>query len=469
MRRRVLLALLALVGASVGEVHAQEQPWLADRRSEEGIGLRAGEFELHPGLALEAGYDSNYYQRAPAEGVIPSLRLRLIPSLSLSTLGPQRRGADGSAAALPAVRLRATAAAAYSEFLGLSGVPDESRRLRQQRHLSGGLSLRAELRPEQPLGGELLGDYRRIAQPSNSPDGLWSFNRQLLRLGGAAVWRPGGGTLDWRLGYEFRYHHFEAPAHRLLSNVEHLVKTSGRWRFLPRTAVLHDTELGLVDFPSPNNWTLRSSRPVRSRLGLSGLVTYHFAFLAMAGWGASFHQGQDATTEDFDGVIGQGELRWFLHPQVELPAAAPSPGLSSVAVGVTRDFGRGYLSDYYTHLRGYASVSYLLGGVFVFDAEAAWNRIDYPRSYLASNVDRDGDGVRDLRKVAFGEQRIELQLFGEYRLSDRFGIHATGRYNSALDGAAGAEDNVVLNEVTGQVDDLAFARVEVLFGARWSL
>src|SRR4051812_9033592 len=73
---------------------AQDQAWLKDRKYTEGIGYRVGDFELHPGAAVEFGYDSNYLRRSATDqgsGPLGALRLRITPSLSVSTLGAQRR------------------------------------------------------------------------------------------------------------------------------------------------------------------------------------------------------------------------------------------------------------------------------------------------------------------------------------------------------------------------------------------
>src|SRR3954465_2548154 len=86
----VLAAVIAIT-AIPAVAEAQDQPWLRDRRYTEGIGYRVGDFELHPGVSAEFGYDSNYLHRAPEENPIGSLRLRITPSLSLSTLGKERR------------------------------------------------------------------------------------------------------------------------------------------------------------------------------------------------------------------------------------------------------------------------------------------------------------------------------------------------------------------------------------------
>ena len=80
---------------------AHAQAWLADRAASEGPGLRLGDFELHPGVGGEVGYDSNWFLRssktgaqfangAPNEPVRDAGVFRLTPSLSIATLGGQR-------------------------------------------------------------------------------------------------------------------------------------------------------------------------------------------------------------------------------------------------------------------------------------------------------------------------------------------------------------------------------------------
>jgi len=61
MKPRFLIAALAFawVGRSI---NANAQAFLADPRLTDGLGVKAGDFEFHPGIAGEVGYDSNYYQ-----------------------------------------------------------------------------------------------------------------------------------------------------------------------------------------------------------------------------------------------------------------------------------------------------------------------------------------------------------------------------------------------------------------------
>ena len=114
MRFRAFLATSLVVATASLSASAQNQPWIKDRRYAEGIGYRAGNLELHPGVSAELGYDSNYFLRADDEKpVISVMRLRVTPSLSLSTLGPQRREGGGDP---PKVNFRAGTFLSYNKL-----------------------------------------------------------------------------------------------------------------------------------------------------------------------------------------------------------------------------------------------------------------------------------------------------------------------------------------------------------------
>jgi len=60
----VLLASRAASAQSQYTAQPDSPQWLKDRRYNEGIGVRAGDLEIHPGIAGEAGYDSNWFLRS---------------------------------------------------------------------------------------------------------------------------------------------------------------------------------------------------------------------------------------------------------------------------------------------------------------------------------------------------------------------------------------------------------------------
>ncbi len=429
-----------------GVAAAQGQPWLADRRLGEGPGIRTGDLSLHPGIAGEVGYDSNYFQRSSAEDEIAAWRFRLTPSLSLKTLsGP--RAPDQHRA----FNFEANLAATYNELLAADS--DFSDEVSEQRHISGTLGLKLEIAPTRPFGGDVYADYTRMVQPSNTPEDSLAFDRHAVRGGLGLSWRPGGGLFDWRLGYEYQGTYFEEEAFEHLDNGQHSIKTRGRWRFLPRTALMYDASLGFLRYTRDTGQ--QDSTPLRARVGVNGLITNRFALLAMVGWGASFYESRDGKpVHDFDSVIGHGELKWFVSPQPDLDSTSASVGLSSVALGYVRDFRNSYLGDHYQQDRGYLKFDYFLGGVVVFGVEGGLTHVSYPQSYFASGAPRFG---------AFGENRLDASAFAEYRTSDSFGLNLTGRYNANL-----TRNEVPTSETDPALtDDLRFNRYEIYLGARW--
>src|SRR5262245_54234137 len=193
MKLRLTLAATSAV-LTLSSVAAAQQPWLADRRYGEGIGLRAGNFEFHPSIAAEFGYDTNYFQRAGEEPTPPNaeptetpvedaFRLRVTPSLTLSTLSERRLGSE-AAKAQQDVTMQFGVFAAYNELFGSDFVSE-------QRHLDAGVSGRVDIAPHKQFGGDVYADFLRQGEPSNLADTNAAFDRGSVRGGLGLAWRPG--------------------------------------------------------------------------------------------------------------------------------------------------------------------------------------------------------------------------------------------------------------------------------------
>ncbi|MGH7270842.1 MAG: hypothetical protein ACREJ3_10470, partial [Polyangiaceae bacterium] len=339
--------------------------WLKDRRYNEGIGVRTGDFEFHPGIAGEVGYDSNwllrssaqnnsYVNAAPLEPVIPAARFRITPSLYLSTLGPERREGDVVPES-PTVAFRGGVNATYMEFVGLSSDPKASAAsndISQQRNVGIGADATLSFLPGRPLGGSIFATYGRLIQPNEvTADPSLAFTSDNIGVGGELAATPGGGTLDWHLGYGFHTTIYETDLGKPYNNSTHEISMRGHWRFRPRTALIYS---GTADFSSFGNASqaapvaLYTSMPVRARIGMDGLITDRFAALVMGGWGATFFDQNFPAQPQYDSFIGQAELKWFLSasPGVAQPTDV-GLALSSVAVGFVRDFQSSLLGAYY--------------------------------------------------------------------------------------------------------------------------
>ncbi len=462
MKLRLITAAVLAATSIAGSAAAQEQPWLSDRRLGEGIGIRTGNFELHPGVALEAGYDSNYFLRPGGtdarEDKVAVFRLRLTPSLSLSTLGERRRNAVAPGAA-PEFVMRASLWGSYNELVAADSQYSEE--VSDQRHFDAGIGLKADIAPAARIGGDLYGDFIRTAEPSKELGPAVAFDRGLIRGGAGLTYRPGGGLFEWRLGYELRINYFETDPYLVYDNYWQAVMTRGRWRFLPRTAILYDAEYGWVRYTNrqtPQN----DGEDIQVRGGLNGLITNRFAFLALLGWNSSFfvdrgvHQAQN-----YDGLVAHGELKWFLLAPPSGNSAAV--GLSSIAAGYVRNFSTSYLGSFYIRDRGYAKFDYFVGGVFLFSAEAGLGHYRYP-TFLVKN----GQNLGDAEVSDFAETRIDLRLFGEYRLSDTLAVNSTLIYDSRV---AGDPLPVTSFEPPPEngfgEEDIDYKRFQAWIAARW--
>ena len=459
MKPRTLLAA-AIAVAATHSLDARAQAWLADRSLSEGPGVRTGDLELHPGIAGEVGYDSNYFQRSGSginqnEDTASAIRLRLTPHLNVSTLGPERLGGVG---APPDVRFRAGVAA--SGNLLFATEERHSDVVSDQHHIAGQAGAAVDILPERKWGGDLAGDYTRTVEPSNNPATDNSFDNHMIRGGGGIRWSPGGGLLGFRLGYHAQATIFADEPFERLDNLQHFFDLRGRWVFLPRTALLYHGEMVLVRYsssdPSQNDGDI-----VRSMLGINGLITQHFGVTLMGGWATSFYVGGPVPARNFDGPIAQIEATWYLTPQQQLPPGAAAVGLSTIGVGYTANYSNSYFGDYFRQDRVYGRFALFLAGRFIFTAEAGYSRITRPDVFLLDRPQGPGAPTVD----GYGEDRVDAQIFGEYRLSDTIGINTTLRYNAnftqqLVDSQSGLPQ---------ERDDLSFQRYEIWLGARWFL
>ena len=450
----LFLSLNGLSAAAVAQTSAQ--PWLSDRRIGEGGGIRTGNLEFHPGVAGEVGYDSNYFQNSGQEDathnepIVPTLRFRLTPSLSLSTLNQQRNTAAGGDAR-PKATFRLSAAATYNELWAAD--EEYADNISDQRNLGGNIGSVLALFPEDPWGADLLANFGRVVQPGNDPGISAGFNRNTVDAGAGVNWKPGGGLFDWRLGYGMTYQFFDDSDFSSQNSTTHNVSTRGRWRFFPRTALIY---LGQAEFINYSDSTSRQngSSPISASLGLNGLAADHFGLLVMAGWKSTFYENSPGVpVNNYDSFIGQAEMSWFLMPQPKLEPKGASVGLSSITTGYLRDIRNSLLGDYYQRDRIYGNFSYFAGGVFLMTFSTGYSLISHPETRFSAT---------ELQFAAFSENRVDATAFGEYRSTDTFALNATLRYNGSLN----STDIVAIPGRSDQ-DNVQFSRFEAYLGARW--
>jgi hypothetical protein len=433
--------LIAALGVALSPLKASAQAWVNSPDISEGIGIRAGNLELHPSVGAEFGYDSNFYQASKNEGVVDVLKLRVTPSLTLSTLGDKRRGTTVP----PKVLFSSSLFASYFELFPLDSANSEASK---RRNVSIGADVSANVNPAGKVGFDVLAAYIRMIEAEGRTDDLagqgfmgTGFNRDTLRGGGGATWRPGGGLFEWRLGYLATYNWFENDRYDPLANLQHDVQLRGRWRFLPRSALLFDSTYSMIRYTSK-----AAQQPdgdiVRTRIGFHGLVTYHLALMGMLGWASSFYETRNAqlSTRNFDSIVANAEARWFIQPRPDLDATSITSGLSSIGVGYARSFNNSYLGSFYQRDRGYLQFSMFLVGAVAAGLEFGISRVAFPQ-------------VTDMIP-AFTQTRIDSRAFAEYRFTDTLGVNASFLYDQNISPRVNNED-------------LEFTRWQAYLGVRW--
>jgi hypothetical protein len=462
VRTTVTLALLLGLVLSGRVASAQtQQPWLSDRRFGEGAGILSGGLEVHPGLAAELGYDSNYFQGSGeaadafvAEPVVDIARLRITPSLSLRTLGEERRAQDADEAASPKANFALGAALRIDRLipLGDAAVADQTQ-------FGGDLGAEVEVGPGEPVGALIGASFSRIAQPVSDPAAS-GVGLDRNRYGGHLdfVWRPGGGVLSWSAGYGGNISRFDNTELEL-DRAEHGFRTRGRYRFLPRTALLYEGELGVITQLHRNS-RLGNASPISSQLGINGLVTPRLAVLALAGIKAMFYEPTSSgALDDFDGVIGRAELTWFLGTAPEGLEGPEDRGLSHLRLGVQRDVFPGGIGNFYQLNRAFVALTMASGGVFVLTARGG-------HALVVHSTPRDDAGQPRSQEGQVIEQRPEAGLYAEYRVLPTVAILGNLEFTASL-----PNNYIVVDADRAEYlqDNLKFTRFTAMFGARWFL
>lgn len=455
---------------------ASAQEWLKDRRAAEGAGIRTGDVEIHPGIGGEIGYDSNWFLRsykedprfangAPQRPPIDGGVIRITPSIAISTLSTQRLDNNG-VPQTPPVTFRAGASATYREFIG----PEE---LRDQRNVSINANARLDLNPGRPIGFGVFGNYQRLIQPSVLSDPNLSFNRDDVGAGAEVIAMPGGGTLDLRAGYQFFGSFFEQSNGVPYTNLTHEVSFRDRWKFRPRTALFHDTSLRFISYPNADRSLnyLNDSTPLRTRIGLSGLVTDRFGTLLAIGYGATFFKNPDAvSTKQYDSVNAQAEGTFYLSPGGQGEPGQVSLLLSTLSFGYVRDFQSSLLGNFYTSNKGYAKLVYNFAGRAIIQLDGYFESLSYPQPFynVPGGAPQPVNGLNGQPTGDFTNWRVGGTLFGEYRFTDSFGINTTFAYTQTISDVALASGTIGSPDA-GQFYDMSWRRFQALFGARWFL
>ena len=432
------LPLIAALAGLLVPMNASAQAWLSNRDFSDGVGIRAGNFELHPSIGAEGAYDSNFFRAAPSENPIDVYKLRITPSLTLSTLGQQR-----SAGARSDIDFTLSG---FLSYYWLFPADSQNSDVSKRSTFTAGADTKLNVFSKRRVGFDVNGSFVRMTEAEGNTEDIAGegFNRDSIRGGAGIWWRPGGGLFEWRNGYDATYHWFEADRYKVLDNLRHRFETRGRWRFLPRSALLFDSSYTLVRYT--NSATQQTDGDiVLTRVGFHGLVTYHLGLFGMLGWGSSFYKksANSIAPRQFDSLLANAEARWFIQSRPTLDSTSAVSGLSSIAVGYQRTFSNSYYGSFYQRDRGYLQFSMFLLDAIAAGLEFGLARVAYPEAIT-------NDGTVN---PSFAQTRVDGRAFAEYRLTDTLAANATIQYDRA--------SREVVND-----DDLGYSRFQAYVGAR---
>jgi hypothetical protein len=339
------------------------------------------------------------------------------PSFSLTT--QERRNAQDPSAAplsLPSVKLSFNAAATYREYFGGNAS------FREQRNVGVNADARIDILPQRPWTFSLLAGYVRTIRPTPSTsagDPNFLFTTSNPYAGAQLSWTPNNGTFNARLGYTVSGILFEQSAGAPFSSLRHEFVLSNNWQFRPRTSLFHESTLGVVSYLNPERAVnqLTDSIPLRSRIGFNGLITDRIGALAAVGYGGSFFSTSKPSAQQFDSLIGQAELRWFIAQPgpVESEPGKLTSTSSTLFAGFLRDFETSYLG--FSMMFGAKLLTTINGGVAA---------VTYPNIFLSN-----GKSVNS----GFTVIRPDVQLFAEYRFTPIFAVNATFAYSQRISDA----------------------------------
>ena len=495
--RDCLLILVALGLASLMVPRStQAQAWLSDRGRAEGRGIRSGDLEFHPGVGLEAGYDSNVFlednspnnslrptasrggatvQLYTNETPDPAVDFRLTPHLFVSTLGRERLTEGGTTEYVPPkFAFRGGASGSIYYMVGVDRSLTQYVPVRGE----GVVDLAETILPEKPfsLGFTQEGSLRRVPLQSN-PAYQWHGG-----LGVNTEFGPKGGLLRAKLGYMLAANAYSSYGGRTniqgydLSyndNVIHKLQERVSWKFLPKTALFQDAELDLQSYRATGSTVSRGSDKynngrVLTRFGANGAFTKELSTTIAAGYGGVFFSDGFRNADD---VVLQAIINWNPSERVGMHVGYGRTIESSLLGNTKR------INDINAGLKVNA------GGVFLVGLNGALKFVDYGTDYTQQSIYANYTGL-----IA-GESRLgytadtsrndvvlDLDLNGEYRLSDWFAITGQLGYLQNFTKYAFIMENRTLytDQQTGQVfpggqtlvSPAAYQNISVMLGVR---
>jgi len=354
----VAVALAAAVLAGARAASAQEQGIAAGYQgpvikpiapTETGVTVSDGVY-LHAGIGAEMGYDSNVFYQSSAvaqsvpgqQGIVSAPILRVVPFLEINN---QVRG-SGTPTGL-FFDLAATLQYRHYFAENNSAVDQSSLKNSFNPTISGLL----DFSQAQRFGFSLIDTLARTEEAPYYA-GAGPFVRTSNQGSAQVRWSPGGGRAQGVLRYSNRLDLFDSTGTlgqgqgitdlRYANSLTHEGMLDLSWRWLPKTALFFNGQVGFVHYLDPNASTVgvvpapakSDSIPLHLRLGIRGLVTERTAVSLSLGYGTAFYENS-INPAGFGQLSAGGDVVF-----------RPTP-ITAVSVGYLHDFANSIVGNFY--------------------------------------------------------------------------------------------------------------------------
>jgi hypothetical protein len=321
-QRDLLILAIALVGVGLfGPITAH---------AEAGDGLRAGDLKLNPRLTLSGAYDENVFrldreERANRVSTAPMLSIE--PGLEISTIDPT------------SVDFSMDGSVEWEQYIS------QDPALQAQSGLQGAGNLSAVLSPQGSLSLTLSDDFTYRNEPPPYPSRK-SWNRLVNAAGAEIGIHPGDRILEVGLGYNYVVHRYLTDNLQDLDKDTHEFTLDVAWKFLPKTALVLDTDAHLVRYGRAirgrQGAGLRNvdSNPIHVRGGLSGLLSNRISVRLLGGHGWGLYDSGPT----YRGLLALADIT-FKYGNLEMD--------NRVTAGYERSFSDSTVGNYFGYHRGY--------------------------------------------------------------------------------------------------------------------
>jgi hypothetical protein len=328
-------AIIALLVLGSGQANAR------------GNGIKAGSGRLHFGIDLELIFDSNpgYFPSGSANQAM-DLVLRTRPSLTLDFPSD-------------VVAFELNGKVGYDYFLGI-----ENSRTTDLSTVSGEADMSLGFNPNGQYSFFVIDNFSRSGDPRYTA--LSSrFDRTNNEIKALFQIKPGGGALTFDLAYGFFLDWFDGSAAKGLSNYGHRAYFSGKWKFLPKTALSLDFDADIRRFPDaydagPKNPDVNA---IRATLGLIGQISPSISLIVKAGYGDSLIL-EGYAGAGFRSAVGQAEISY-------------KGATTLLQGGYSRNFQPVAGFAYFGQDRFYLRFRQQLGGRFSLGADVAFDLLAF--------------------------------------------------------------------------------------------